>query len=172
MIKAGSAYGHNGVYNDLYSRQFDYWSDFMDHKRSIGVTLWMGLTVILAACQATPTEVITDIGPESCQDRILIEVWNDLDGDGEWDEPEPPVEGALIILARQDDPQQDNIQTQTNSEGQAYFGGFEMAGCDPLGYQILFARSVSGFAFPQDPAVDLNNFDMLEDVVQFGLLED
>ena len=142
----------------------------MDHKLFGGIAICLGLALSVVACQATPTEIITDIGDESCQNRVLVEAWADLDGDGEKNENEPPVEGALIILARQDDSEGENVQAETNSEGRAFFGGFEMENCSSEGYQILFARSVPGFAFPEDPIFDLDGFDMLHEAVNFGLL--
>lgn len=142
----------------------------MYRMKFTALTLCLGSVLLITACQATPTPVITDVGPESCQDRVLVEVWSDLDGDGEKDAGEPLVEGALILLVRQDDPEGDNIQAETNSEGQAFFAGFEMDNCSPEGYEILFARSVPGFAFPENPIFGLNGFDMLHSVVTFGLL--
>ncbi|MGD8822633.1 MAG: hypothetical protein PVG63_05980 [Anaerolineales bacterium] len=137
--------------------------------KSKGLILSLVLSMWAAACQATPTEemIVVDEGP--CMDRVLVEVWNDLDGDGEIDPGEPPVPDALIILARQGAPTEENIQTQTNAEGRAYFGAFEMDNCSPEGYEVLFARSVPGFAFPENPAFRLDGFDMLHDTVYFGL---
>ena len=137
---------------------------------SRGLTVGMILILSLAACQVTPTEemIVVDEGP--CMDRVLVEVWNDLDEDGEIDPGEPPVPEALIILARQDAPTEENVQTQTNAEGRAYFGAFEMDDCSSEGYEVLFARSVVGFAFPEDPLYVLDGFDMIHDTVYFGLI--
>lgn len=142
----------------------------MPSSRSIGMTILISVFLLLAACQATPTDVITDPGPESCQHRILVQVWSDLNDDGVWDESEPPIEGALVLLAEQSESEGSNIQMETNVEGDAFFGGFELNNCSPEGYQVLFARSVSGFAFPEDPLFRLDGFDMLHDTVSFGLV--
>lgn len=129
----------------------------------------IGAFIILAACQAAPTEddIVVDDGP--CMDRVVVEVWNDVDGDGEVDQGEPPVADALIILARQESPTEENVQTQTNDEGRAYLAAFDMDNCSPEGYEVLFARSVPGFAFPEDPLFRLDDFDMIHDKVYFGL---
>jgi hypothetical protein len=140
--------------------------------KSKGLILSLVLSIWAAACQATPTEeiIVVDEGP--CMDRVLVEVWSDLNGDGEIDPGEPPVENASIILARQENPEEDNIMAQTNAEGRAYFGAFEMDDCSPEGYEVLFARSVSGFVFPDEPLFKLDGFDMLHDTVFFGLQVD
>jgi hypothetical protein len=136
---------------------------------SKGKPFLIGAILILAACQATPTEemIVVDEGP--CMDRVVVEVWSDLNGDGVIDPDEPPVEEASIILARQENPEEDNILARTNADGRAYFGAFEMDDCSPEGYEILFNRSVPGYAFPEDPLFRLDGFDMIHDTVYFGL---
>lgn len=112
----------------------------------------------------------TDPGPETCQQAVRVDVWADLDGDGQPGPDEPPLEGVLVIVAPQDNPAEGNFQQKTNADGRAYFAGFEFPDCSPDGYSALFARQVSGYAFPDDPVYPLDGFDMLEDVVGFGLL--
>jgi hypothetical protein len=141
----------------------------MDRIVTQGLMAGLCITLTLAACQAAPTEeiIVVDEGP--CMDRVLVEVWSDLDGDGEIDPGEPPVENASIMLARQANPEEDNVLAKTNAEGRVYFAAFEMDNCSPEGYEILFARSVAGFAFPEDPVFNLDGFDMLHDTIYFGL---
>lgn len=134
------------------------------------------LFVFLPACSAprgdnpfVPEDepVIVDDGP--CFDAVKVDVWADLNGDGVWDEGEPPLEDVLIIAALTGQPE-NNVQAETGASGSAYLPFFEMEDCDPLRYDILFPRQVAGYAFPDDPLVSIDEIMPGQTYAAFGLV--
>ena len=126
------------------------------------------VSFLLSACQ--PALVISDPGPQECQDAIKVVVWADLNGNGVRDPDDPPLSGVLVMLAPQDDPASGNIQLTTGQNGEAYFPARELSDCSPVGYNALFPRQVTGYQFPADPVVDLDDYDPDFDKVEFGLV--
>lgn len=131
--------------------------------------LFTFLTACLPGIESTPTPMTTDPGPDECFQRVLVTVWGDTNADGIQDDNEPPLENVLLMIAPLNSPE-DGIQLSTAANGNAHFPTRELADCDPSGYQVLFLRQVSGYAFPEDPVVDLAEFDPLRDRVPFGLI--
>jgi hypothetical protein len=130
----------------------------------------VGLVLLaLLGCQAEDEGFITDPEPESCMQPVRVDVWSDADGDGEFDPDETPLPDVLLLVTAEDLLPEEAIEQTTGEDGRAYFGGFEFDDCSPEGYSVLFARQVTGYAFPADPVFSLDGFDMLNDVVAFGL---
>ncbi len=126
-----------------------------------------------AACSsrpgnAIPTQERLDPGPEECQDRVLVVVWGDLDGDGIQDPDEPTQADVLLAIAPHGDPE-NRAQRSTGENGSVSFPTRELENCRPFGYQVIFLRQVAGYKFPLEPVVDLAGFDPIKDVVRFGL---
>ena len=131
------------------------------------VPVWL---VMACTSPAEPTPVRTDPGPAECDQRVLVVVWSDLNGDGVQDPSEPTLENVLLRITAKDDPAGDGIQLSTGENGRAHFPTRELENCQTTGYQMLFLRQVAGYEFPAQPVVDLDDFDPLNDAVHFGLL--
>jgi len=74
-----------------------------------------------------PSSVVITAGQDSTNNNFINFLngniagykWNDLDGNGAWDNEEPPIEGWKIYLDRPDGP---DIYDLTNASGHYYFG--------------------------------------------------
>jgi hypothetical protein len=74
----------------------------------------------------------------------LALVWDDRDGDGEWDEGEPPLPGVLVTLY---DSEDNSWTLETDAQGRALFEGlppgeYVVRTPDLPGWRRTTARSV------------------------------
>lgn len=122
----------------------------------------------LIACR--PAQIISDPGPDECQDAIHVLVWADLNGDGLRGSDEPPLPDVLVMVSSLEDPAASNLQLTTGQNGEVHFPARELTDCTPAGYQVVFPRQVPGYQFPAAPVVDLTDFDPDTDTVEFGLI--
>ncbi|MDJ0757032.1 MAG: hypothetical protein QNJ45_26105 [Ardenticatenaceae bacterium] len=139
------------------------------HHYTLLICLLLTIGCVENILPPTPTPIRTDPGPDECQNRVLVIVWGDLNGDGIQDPDEPPLADVLLRMTPQDDLEAEGIQLTTGENGRANFPTRELEDCRPAGYQLLFLRQVPGYAFPADPVIDLDDFDPINDAVYFGL---
>ena len=138
-------------------------------------TVCFGVLMLTAACSAvpnspTPTPPLMDPGPDECQDRVLVVVWGDRNGDGVQDPDEPLLQDVLLQIKQIGSAADEGLQMSTSENGRVSFPTRELEGCSPEGYQVLFLRQVAGYEFPEDPVVDLEGFSPDTDAVEFGLV--
>jgi len=128
---------------------------------------------LLAGCQTlsiSPTLEISDPGPAECQHAVIVEVWGDLNADGIKDAGEPLLPDVLVVLALKSDPGAGSLQMKTGDNGRAYFPTRELVDCRVADYHVLFAKSVTGYEFPENPLIPLTDFTPQRDIIQFGLV--
>lgn len=136
--------------------------------------IFLLLVVGLVACgaePATPTPQPLHPGPVECERAIEVFVWGDLNGDGLKTPNEPPLAGVLLLIAQRDAPTEENIQLETQQNGRAYFPTFELEDCQTAGYDLLFVREVARYQFPAEPVVNLDDYQPLNNTIEFPLLQ-
>ncbi|MAT96039.1 MAG: hypothetical protein CL608_02655 [Anaerolineaceae bacterium] len=137
---------------------------------ALAALIWLMTACGPVAETVTPTPIQADPGPAECDQRVLVEVWGDLNGDGVPDPDEPMLADVLLMITKQENPTEEGIQLSTGDNGRANFPTRELENCLTTGHQLLFLRQVAGYEFPAQPVVNLDDFDPLNDAIHFGLL--
>ncbi|KAA3643794.1 MAG: hypothetical protein DWQ07_16900 [Chloroflexi bacterium] len=107
-----------------------------------------------------------------CFRSILVEVWEDSNGNGLWDQEEVPVEDISIGLLppgyRLSELTGEDLAS-TSAQGKANFGFFVLGdGCDLTGYRLLLLATPAGFWSPDNQVVDLGEIDTGAETLRFA----
>jgi hypothetical protein len=162
--------------------------------KQMRLTLAVAGILLLAACQSSesptpapetgadepttpeppaPKTGVDEPAIDECFRSASVEVYADVDADGQRDEGEPPLEGIDIGLLELGDSPSVISQDETDADGRADVGFILSGGdCDLDGYVIGPLVVPSGYEYPPNPLADFGEVWESHETLQIGLLVD